>query len=251
MLSKPHSMMLGQAEVNSILLPWKFSWSYTVIWNGERAAELGTARQHPQVIQHLLGSRCVWARASGGCTGHPSGLGRITRLRTSLRCWPRRALPWCPGSRTPAPAPLSCSPLRRSVPGAAVPSGERSGALLGRVVAGGSPGLCSERSRAKRINGGNGEGELPWGAAADALLSRHSSGFQWGAPHLRTCFSSPFQLPPQTVSLKLLPDPSGLVPALLRCAHHPVCSPRACLPCLLCLHRPGRADTSVWLSGML
>lgn len=40
MLSKPHSMMFGQAEVNSILLPWKFSWSYTVIWNGERAAEL-------------------------------------------------------------------------------------------------------------------------------------------------------------------------------------------------------------------
>lgn len=25
MLSKPHSMMFGQAEVNSILLPWKFS----------------------------------------------------------------------------------------------------------------------------------------------------------------------------------------------------------------------------------
>lgn len=73
MLSKPHSMMLGQAEVNSILLPWKFSWSYTVIWNRERAAELGTAQQHPQVIQHLSGSRSVWARASGGCTGHPLG----------------------------------------------------------------------------------------------------------------------------------------------------------------------------------
>lgn len=54
MLSKPHSMMFGQAEVNSILLPWKFSWSYTVIWNGERAAELGTAQQRPQAIQRLF-----------------------------------------------------------------------------------------------------------------------------------------------------------------------------------------------------
>lgn len=48
MLSKPHSMMFGQAEVNSILLPWKFSWSYTVIWNREGAAQLGTARQWSQ-----------------------------------------------------------------------------------------------------------------------------------------------------------------------------------------------------------
>lgn len=54
MLSKPHSMMFGQAEVNSILLPWKFSWSYTVIWNGERAAKLGTARQRSQAIQRLF-----------------------------------------------------------------------------------------------------------------------------------------------------------------------------------------------------
>lgn len=30
-------------------------------------------------------------------------------------------------------------------------------------MAGGSPGLCSERSRAKTINGGKGEGHLPGG----------------------------------------------------------------------------------------
>lgn len=54
MLSKPHSMMFGQAEVNSILLPWKLSWSYTVIWNRERAATLRTARQWPQKNQHLF-----------------------------------------------------------------------------------------------------------------------------------------------------------------------------------------------------
>lgn len=54
MLSKPHSMMFGQAEVNSILLPWKFSWSYTVIWNRERAAKLRTARQWPRENQHLF-----------------------------------------------------------------------------------------------------------------------------------------------------------------------------------------------------
>lgn len=45
MLSNPHSMMFGQAEVNSILLPWKFSWSYTVIWNRKGTAQLGAAWQ--------------------------------------------------------------------------------------------------------------------------------------------------------------------------------------------------------------
>lgn len=114
------------------------------------------------------GSCSIWGRAGRGCTGHLSGLGRSpTRLCASLHCWPRGTLPWCPGSCTLAPAPLSCSPLQRSVPRAAVPSGERSGAVLGRAggraVAGGSPGLCSKCSRAKRINGGKGEGELPGG----------------------------------------------------------------------------------------
>lgn len=73
--------------------------------------------------------------------------------RASLHCWLRTPC-LLSGSRMPAPL-CSCSPLR-SVPGAAAPSGERSGALLGwaggRAAAGGSPGLCSERSRAKRIN---------------------------------------------------------------------------------------------------
>lgn len=99
--------------------------------------------------------------------GTPLGWDTAPHATTSLHCWPRDALPWCRGSRRLAPAPLSCSPLRRSVPGAAVPSGERSGAVLGRAggraVAGGSPGLGSERSRAKRINGGKGEGHLPGG----------------------------------------------------------------------------------------
>lgn len=99
--------------------------------------------------------------------GTPVGWDTAPHASASLHCWPRHALPWCRGSRRLVPAPLSCSPLRRSVPGAAVPSGERSGAVLGRAggraVAGGSPGLCSERSRAKRINGGKGEGHLPGG----------------------------------------------------------------------------------------
>lgn len=86
MLSKPHSMMLGQAEVNSILLPWKFSWSYTVIWNRERAAESGTAQQRPRAIQRLLETE---GRAGRGCAGHPSGLGRSPpRHRASLHRWP-------------------------------------------------------------------------------------------------------------------------------------------------------------------
>lgn len=93
MLSKPHSMMFGQAEVNSILLPWKFSWSYTVIWNGERAAELETAQQWPRAIQRLLETEggSVRERARGGCTGHPSGLGHSpARLRVPALLAPRR-----------------------------------------------------------------------------------------------------------------------------------------------------------------
>lgn len=78
MLSKPHSMMFGQAEVNSILLPWKFSWSYTVIWNGERAAELETAQQWTWAIQRLLeteGGSVRRERASEGwdIAGTPLG----------------------------------------------------------------------------------------------------------------------------------------------------------------------------------
>lgn len=96
MLSKPHSIMFGQAEVNSILLPWKFSWSYTVIWNGERAAELETAQQRPQAIQCLLKTEggSVRERASGGCSGHPSALGHSpARLRVpALLAPPRPAL---------------------------------------------------------------------------------------------------------------------------------------------------------------
>lgn len=106
MLSKPHSMMFGQAEVNSILLPWKFSWSYTVIWNGERAAELETARQRPQTVQRLLETEggSVRERASGGCSGHPSGRDTAPHASASLHCWPRDA---CLGVGEPQAGPRS------------------------------------------------------------------------------------------------------------------------------------------------
>jgi len=134
-------------------------------------------------------SRSVRGRAGGGCTRDPSGLGRSpARLCASLHCWP--ALP-CPGVVL-GPAPLSCSPLRRSVPRAAVPSGERSGAVLGwaggRAVAGGSPGLCSERSRAKRINGGKGEGGSPGGLRLMLCSPATAPGFMGVLPTC-TCAS--------------------------------------------------------------
>jgi hypothetical protein len=34
MFSMPHSMMFWQQAVNSIRFPWKYSWSYTVIFHG-------------------------------------------------------------------------------------------------------------------------------------------------------------------------------------------------------------------------
>lgn len=95
MLSKPHSMMFGQAEVNSILLPWKFSWSYTVIWNGERAAELETAQLWPRAIQRLLeteGGSVRRERASGGCSGHPLGWDTAPHRVPALLAPPRPAL---------------------------------------------------------------------------------------------------------------------------------------------------------------
>lgn len=143
----------------------------------------------------------VRGRASGGCSGHPLGRDTAPHASASLHCRPRHALPWCRGSRRLGPAPLSGSPLRRSVPGAALPSGERSGAVLGRAggraVAGGSPGLCSERSRAKRINGGKGEGHLPGGLRLMLCSPATAPGFDGmlltgarDAPHLCTGCSS-------------------------------------------------------------
>lgn len=48
MFSMPHSMMFWQQAVNSMRLPWKYSWSYTVIctaqrWGHERTQKL---KQH-------------------------------------------------------------------------------------------------------------------------------------------------------------------------------------------------------------
>lgn len=216
MLSKPHSMMFGQAEVNSILLPWKFSWSYTVIWNGERAAQLETAQQRPQAIQRLVETEggSVGERAS---TGHPSGLGHSpARLRVPALL---------------APAPLSCSPLRRSVPGAAVPSGERSGAVLGRAggraVAGGSPGLCSERSRAKRINGGKGEGHLPGGLRLTELSSPGQLQASTGCSSLVHVFVLSLSAPSLTCGYCQTPRGCSLPRSTVATAYaHPVCTDR-------------------------
>lgn len=158
---------------------------------------------------------------------------------------------WCWGSRTPAPAPLSCSPLRRSVPRAAVPSGAVLGRAGGRAVAGISPGLCSELSRAKRINGERVRGNS-LGAAADAVLSMLWQDFALLAHMLLLSLS--------------VPSVNWLCP---QCCHHPWC-PQGCSPprpamptapfaapvpcCPLptlpaCLHPQGRANKRVWLWG--
>lgn len=116
---------------------------------------------------------------------------------------------WCWGSRTPAP--LSCSPLWRSVPGATAPSGAILGQEGGRAVAGISPSLCSEHLRAKRINRERVRGNSP-GAAADAVLS-----MLW----------QDFALLAHVLLLSLLvPSVNRLCP---QCYHHPWC-PQGCSP---------------------
>lgn len=189
MLSKPHSMMFGQAEVNSILLPWKFSWSYTVIWNGERAAELGTARQRPQAIQRLFetegrapfgkepaeaapGTPLGWDAAphvsAHPCTAGPTapclGVGGVSR-RPPLRSPAHPCGDQFPGQR--------CRPER----GAELFWDRRVAGLWLAVLPASAPNALGQRGLT-----GKGRGGTPRGAAADALLSRNSSRLRQGAP---------------------------------------------------------------------
>lgn len=57
MFSIPHSMMFWQLAVNSIRLPWKCSWSYTVIcknrWSQSKFSWKHKANLHWGIISHL------------------------------------------------------------------------------------------------------------------------------------------------------------------------------------------------------
>lgn len=240
MLSKPHSMMLGQAEVNSILLPWKFSWSYTVIWNGEQAAELGTACRCAQAVQRLLEtegqapSREEPAEAAPGpplrwdtaphssarpCTAGPAapclGVGGAAG-------WPPLRSPAHPcGDQFPG---QRCRPERGAEP---FWDGRVAGLWL-TVLPASAPNALGQRGLT-----GKGRGGTPWGAAADALLSRNSSRLRRVVSCSCMCSSSPSRPPPRPASPELLPDPSGLIPTLFCRVHCPLCSPHAC-PCPLC-----------------